>query len=74
MNIDLLCHILYLMFMLSMILVGRKKSSGWLLYILASLGWIVVGLKLDLTAMAVWSSLYALIGLVSWIRWKNART
>lgn len=62
------------MLTISMVLVGRKKSAGWLLYILASLGWIGVGFKLGLTAMVAWSSLYALIGVFTWVKWKNART
>jgi len=62
------------MLTVSMFLIGRKKSLGWLLYILASLGWVTVGIKLGLSAMVAWSALYALIGLVTWNRWKHART
>lgn len=72
--IDSFCHALYFMLTVSMILVGRKKSAGWLLYIVASLGWIWIGIELELTSMIAWSSLYALTGIYNWIKWKNVRT
>jgi len=56
----------------SMVLVGQKKSAGWLLYVMASAGWVCVGIKLELSSMVLWSLVFGLVGVMSWRRWKKS--
>lgn len=68
MTIDVLCHILYLLIAISMILIGRKKRAGWLLYVFVSACWVLVGIELRLSSIAIWSLIFTFVGIVSWKR------
>lgn len=70
MNIpDILGHTFYFFIFLGMLSISRKEISGWWLRIAGNLGWIGLGLKLEMSSIYLWGLIFVFIDFVGLIGW-----
>lgn len=69
--IDALGHVCYAVILVGQLMVARHVVQGWLIRIAGTLGWIVLGLLLGLTSIWVWCSLFIVVDIIGYLRWKK---
>jgi nicotinamide riboside transporter PnuC len=53
-------------------LLGNKNKKGFLIFMLASLSWIIVGVLIGSYAIMIGSSIFFVVHLRGWFNWSKA--
>ena len=72
--LDILGHGFYFSLGLGMFLLARKKIYGWCFRFVGEVGWVVLGVYLNMSSIVLWGAIFAcmdLYGFWSWYTKKN---
>ena len=67
--IDLFGHIFYAFLLLGMICLAYGHRVGWWYRIIGEVGWVVLGVCLDLSSIVLWGMLFVGVDVVGLYRW-----
>ena len=68
-NIDLLGHLFYATILIGMIGVSWKSRYGWAFRFAGELGWVWIGIVLDLSSIYSWGIIFMMVDLYSYWSW-----
>ena len=69
--IDLIGHVLYALLFGGQILVSRKIAAGWILRLIYTIGWTVIGFIIGMTSIVIWCALFAVLDSYGYYTWKK---
>ncbi len=62
-------HVGYALVMLGTYLIGEQLAVGWGVSILGGLVWLGLGIKMEMTSIWVWESIFLVNALWAWSKW-----
>ena len=68
--IDILGHAAYAVLMTGTWFAAKGWASGWLLRMLGDMGWLLLGLQMEMTSIIFWSAVFFLIDTIAFFRHK----
>lgn len=68
---DAFGHIAYLFIIAGMIHLTLKLRIGWIMRLIGELMWVVLGFLMGYTSIWLWGSVFVLIDLYGFIKWKE---
>lgn len=70
---DILGHIFYVILLCGVILLSRKKRIGWLVCIVAQIGWLALGVVMEITSIWAWSGVFVVWDGYGYWNWKHGK-
>jgi small neutral amino acid transporter SnatA (MarC family) len=69
--IDLLGHLFYVFLIVGQLMVAKRSTAGWMVRILGSTGWAILGVFIGLSSIVIWSAVFALADGYGYLKWRS---
>ncbi len=69
--IDLFGHIAYIVLLVGVWLLSKQRVIGWVVHGTGTAMWLVLGILMDSSAIWVWSSVFVVMDVVGFYRWRT---
>ncbi len=68
--LDILGHIGYILIVVGMLLLARKRRPGWLFRVAGGAIWLYVGVMMSMSSIIRWSGVFLLIDYHGYLKWR----
>ncbi len=68
---DAIGHLGYALIFAGTVMVGRKWTVGWLLYLVGDLVWLYLGVEMEMTSIVFWQVAFMAMVLWNWRAWRR---
>ena len=72
--IDFFGHLSYAFCVGGTYMVGTRKRAGWVVRGVGDVGWVSCGLAIGLSSIWVWGSIFVVLDVIGWRKWKRRDT
>lgn len=69
--LDALGHVFYIFIFAGILLLARKKTIGWLARFVGEVGWLGLGVALDMTSVWMWGCVFVCMDLYGFYSWRK---
>lgn len=70
--IDLLGHVFYVFIFAGILLLARKRVSGWVFRFIGEVGWMLLGVALGMSSVVIWGIIFTVMDLYGFWSWRKS--